>query len=270
MSLTAEEKLVKLGLRSSVSTTSSSAGIITVLQNNIAESWDTFQELFEDEGMSSWGDFETWLTNNGVSSDTAGNIRTQLESKFSTWSDFSSAVINDYSSWQDFADGTGSSSSGVRSERTTDDGQSAAGIKVYNEAGTGRNGQAIPAGGVEVFGTEVHFSEVTNLQDTKEESAGSNDVISYANLSVSTTSTTVNSIVTVDADVTNNTSFQIPSTTVELIVDSTVITTKEVGISANGTVNVSFDWVPTTTGVKAVAIGDLTPIDVTVEYSGTI
>ena len=150
--LTEDQKLIKLGLRSPNQTQSAGSEAIEKLKNKISEEWATFQENFEDANLSSFDDFETWLTNNGFDSDTATNIRNQFEQKYASFSDFKTKVIDDFESFADFENDF-ASNTGLRSDREdADTGLSAAGIKVFEEAGVGRSGQSIPAGGVEVYG----------------------------------------------------------------------------------------------------------------------
>lgn len=251
--LTEDQKLVKLGLRSPNQTQSAGSETIEEFKNKIAEEWDTFQENFEDSNLSSWGDFETWLVDNGFSADKASTIRSNFEQKYSSFSEFSDKILNDFESFEDFENDF-ASNTGLRSTRETDDGLSAGGIKVYEEAGVGRSGQSIPAGGVEVYGAEVHFSETTNVQETKDESAGTEEPIVWDNLSVSPTGVRIGDIVTVEADVTNNTGF-VGNVVAELILDGEVIDTKTRELEGNTTITVSFEYTAGADGTGTFDIG---------------
>lgn len=269
--LTEDQKLVKLGLRSPNQTQSAGAELIEKFKTNIAEEWSDFQTAFDNANLTSWNDFETWLTDNGFTTNVAGNIRTQLEGKYASWSDFSDTILNEYSSWADFENDF-ASNSGLRSDREdSETGLAAAGVKVFEESGVGRSGQEIPAGGVEVYGAEVHFSETTAVRETKDESAGGADAIAWSNLSVSPTTADVLTTVTVEADVTNNTSYP-GSTVAELLVDDTVIETKTVDIAGNTTKTVSMNWLAGKTddgeevGTFAVGLSKAGTQDVTVIY----
>lgn len=268
--LTEEQKLVKLGLRSPNQTESSLTETKDKLQTNIAEEWATFQENFEDANLTSFDDFETWLTDNGFSADTAANIRQKFENKYGDWSTFSDSIINEYESWSDFENDF-ASNTGLRSTRTTESGLSAAGIKVYEESGIGRSGQSIPAGGVEVYGAEVHFSQSAAVQDTADESAGGQTPIEYSNLSVSPTGLQQGDTITVSADITNNTTYNAP-VVAELIVDGSVEVNKTVEVSGGSTETVTFEEVVgglvPSTGTFDFTIGPLSPVSVTVAYGG--
>lgn len=239
--LTEDQKLVKLGLRAPNQTESAVTETKDKLQSNIAEKWATFQENFEDANLGSWSDFETWLDDNGFTSTEASNIRSTFESKYSSFSDFKDNILNQYTSWSDFENDF-ASNTGLRSTRETDTGLSAAGIKVYEEAGVGRSGQSIPAGGVEVYGKEVHFSQSDAVRDTKDESAGADDPVVWDNLVVDPNRATAGvDTVDVSCDVTNNTSF-VGNVVAELIVDDGVVDTKTRELEGNTTITISFDW----------------------------
>lgn len=266
--LTEEQKLVKLGLRSPNQTESSLTETKDKLQTNIAEEWATFQENFEDANLSSFDDFETWLTDNGFDSSTASNIRSKFENKYGDWSTFSDKILNEYESWSDFENDF-ASNTGLRSTRRTDSGLAAAGIKVYEESGIGRSGQSIPAGGVEVYGAELHLSQTGSVQDTEDESAGAQDPIVFSNLSVSPTGVRIGDIFDISADITNNTSFA-GTVVAELLVDDEVKESKSIETQGNDTKTVSFEYTAGEdgTGTFAIGVGPLDPVDVTVIYGG--
>jgi len=252
--LTEDQKLVKLGLRSPNQTQSAGSEAIEKLKNKISEEWETFQENFEDANLSSFDDFETWLVDNGFASDTASNIRTQFEQKYSSFSSFSDNILNEFESFADFENDF-ASNTGLRSDREDGDtGLSAAGVKVFEEAGVGRSGQEIPAGGVEVYGAEVHFSQTTNVQDTDDESAGSDDPIVWDNLVVDPNSGRVGDIIDVSADVTNNTGF-VGNVVAELIVDGSVKRKKTRELQGNSTITVSFEYTAGEDGTGTFDIG---------------
>lgn len=252
--LTEDQKLVKLGLRSPNQTQSAGAEVIEAFKSNISDEWATFQENFEDANLSSWSEFETWLTDNGVDPDRASNIRTQFEQKYSSFSSFSDTVVNEYESWGDFENDF-ASNTGLRSDRTDEDtGLAAAGIKVYEEAGVGRSGQEIPAGGVEVYGAEVHFSQTQNVQDTKDESAGTEDPVVWDNLVVDPNSARIGDIIDVSADVTNNTGF-VGNVVAELIVDGNVVDKKTRELTGNSTITISFEYTAGADGTGTFDIG---------------
>jgi hypothetical protein len=258
-----------LGLRSPNNQSTAQTTAINVFQTNIAQSWDTFQENFEDENLSSWSGFETWLTDNGVESGTAGNIRTQLESKYPTFSDYSDIVIN-ATSWEDYKTNF-KNGSGLRSTLTTQDGLSAAGIQVYEEGGVGRDGQSIPAGSVEVYGTEVHFSQSATPGGAQEPPEDQTDTpVTYSNLTISNDLPVPNEDIDVSVDVANNTNVPGIGVVAELIVDGEVDKTKSIEVAANSTATVSFTKRFEDYGSFDVSIGDTTPQTVTVIHPGLV
>jgi len=269
--LTEEQKLVKLGLRSPNQTESSATETIQQYKDKIASKWKTFQENFEDANLGSWSDFETWLVDNGVDADRAANIRSSFESKYSSFSDFSDKILNEYTSWSDFENDF-ASNTGLRSTRETDSGLSAAGIKVYEESGVGRSGQSISAGGVEVYGKEVHFSQTSSVRDTPDESAGTEEPVVWHNLSVEPTGLQTGDTITVEADVTNNTGY-IGNVVGELIVDGSVELKKTRELTANTTITITFEEVvggiiPDASGTFDIGISKAGTESVTVAYGG--
>lgn len=263
--LTEDQKLVMLGLRSPNNQDTAQSTTINEFQTNIASEWATFQENFEDANLTSWSEFETWLTNNGVDADTAANIRTDLESKYPTFGDYKDVVLNG-TSWEDYQTNF-KAGSGLRSTLTTEDGQSAAGIQVYEEGGVGRAGQSIPAGGVEVYGTEVHFSQSAATGGTQTPPEDESDTpITYSNLTISETLPVAGETITISADVTNNTNFPGIGVVAELIVDDSVVDTKTVEVPANSTTSVSFQRSFDIYTSNEVQIGDTTPQTVTVVH----
>jgi len=267
--LTEDQKLVMLGMRSPNQQSTAQSSTVQTFKTNIAEEWDTFQENFEDAGLTDWAGFETWLTNNGVSADTASNIRSSLESKYPTFGDYSDVVLNS-TSWEDYQTNF-KSGSGLRSTLKTQDGQSIAGVQVYEEAGVGRAGQEIPAGGVEIYGTNVHFSQsstVGNEQEPAEDQ--SPNPITYSNLSVSNTTPVPYEDIDVSADVTNNTNIPGFGVVPELIVDGSVEKTKTITVDANSTTSVTFTIQFTEYESHEVTINDLSPETVVVVHPGLI
>lgn len=236
--LTQDQKLVMLGLRQPSSQENASDEAIVEFQNNIASEWATFQENFEDANLGSWADFETWLTNNGISSSKASNIRSQFEASYASWSAFSDNVLNQYTSFDDMKNDFQSGSM-FRSDGQTTDGRAMAGVKVYEQSGVGRDGQSIPRGGIEVFGQEVHFSQTGAVRDTRETSAGASDPIEYSNLTVSNTAPTPNQSIDISADVTNNVGYP-QGVVINLLEDDVVVDTTTRVLSANETKTVTF------------------------------
>lgn len=226
-------------------------------QSNIAESWATFQENFEDAGLGSWADFETWLTDNGISSTTASNIRTQLEAKYASWSDFEDHILNQYTSWEDFRNDF-QAGTFFRSEGVDTDGRAMAGVRIFEEPGVTREGINAPRGAIEIIGKEVHFSQSGTLRDSTPD-----DPINYSNLSISNTTPVPNESFDVSADVENTTSFTLP-VPVSVLVDDGIEKTKTVDINGGTTRSVTFTISLEDLGNYEVTIGDLASQTVTV------
>lgn len=93
-------------------------------------------------------------------------IRDAYTSQSASWAAFKYEVIYNYESWQDFENswrGATSVSSDLKSRPNVDGGKArAGGIRVHEGRGTTRDGARVPAGTVEVFGPEIHFSKTTD------------------------------------------------------------------------------------------------------------
>jgi hypothetical protein len=261
-----KEKLVKLGLRSPNQSESALAGTKQILQDNIAEEWSVFQSDFESAGSTSFDEFESWLTGNGIGTTSATNIRNAMETKYASWSEFDDKIRNTYTEWGDFENDFAANTV-LRSNRTTDSGLSAAGVKLYNEAGVGRGGQSIPAGGVEIYGKQIHFSQTLTVQDDPDDGGGGvAEPITYANMTGPTGAFSPDGPYTYTADVTNNTSFT-GSVVVDFIKDGVVQKSQTVTLAGGEEKVVSFDYYFFNVGEFEFSIGPLDPITTSVTYS---
>lgn len=258
--ITENQKLVMLGLRSPNQSQSAGTEITSTLKNNISEDWDTYVSQFDSANLSSWADYENWLVNNGVSSDQAASIRSKLESKYPDWATFKDKTLNDYTSWFDW-EADFQSNVGLRSDRTDADGQPSAGIKVHEEDGITRAGDPIEAGGVEVFGREVHFAQTGPIEQSGEPS------ISYSNLTISDTTPYLNQSVDISADVSNTSAYG-GSVVAELIVDSAIWKAQTIELGGNTTKTVTFTTPFTDYDEYEVKIGPLPSQTVTVQHDG--
>jgi hypothetical protein len=153
-----------------------------------------------------------------------------------------------------------------------EDGDSAAGIQVYDTAGVGRNGQSIPAGGVEVFGDEVHFSKTNPDPDDGGDGDEDNDTgtgyeFEYSNLTFGSTILDTGEKTDVQATVQAPTLFG-RSEAVQLFEDGTVIDTKYIALAPGESKTVTFEYSNQDVGVYDVGIGPLGPTPVSVTLPG--
>lgn len=255
MSLTEEQKLVMLGLRSPNSQESGQGEVVKIFQDNIAEDYDDFVDAFEDglDDGDEWDDFEDWLVDEGVGEDTAEGIREELEEKFDDFGDYYDVVVTS-NSWEDYETNFRIGNA-MRSDLEDEDGRSAAGVKFYEESGIGRDGQRIPQGGVEVYGTQVHFSQTDEVRIPAEDQ--SDEPITYTNLEVSNTLPTPHEIIVVSATVTNSTGIQGLTVEVPFEIDGEVVESEDAVIDANESEDVEFTHQFSEYGGYDVTIGDL-------------
>jgi len=175
------------------------------LWNDLSDSTD--HETFSNDvqGISSWSEFETYLQDNhGFSAGEASTFREQLESKYASFTDFRDALstFDSYDEWENSL----SWGETVAGESTDEDGRLVTGFRFHDEAGVTREGVQVPAGTVEIFGEEVHFSNTS--PPVEEESSES--LFSWANESHSPNVPNPHEPVTISADVTNNGNYAEP------------------------------------------------------------
>jgi len=266
MTVSEEQKLVRLGIRSATDTGTAGAGIVRTFKQYISDVWVQFEELYVDRSPTTFQEFKNWLLDNSTPESRAVSVRQTLEAKFASFGDFDNLVRNEVESYREFRQNF-SVNNAFRSGRVNDFGSSAAGVRVFNEAGVGRSGQEIPAGGVELFGTEVHFSQTDTVRPTDDESAGTNPPVAFSNLTLSKTTVATGETFQISADVANNTTFE-KTVTVEFIVDETVANRQTVVIQDGGSETVTFDEFIDEVGTFDVTVGPLSAKQITVAPPG--
>jgi len=262
--LTKEQKLVWLGLRQPTKQEFDGQQIAIDLQEAFGGDWDDFLSAYEDANISNFNEFEQFLIDNGISERRAQTIRNNFENKFDSFSEFDS-FIKDTDSYNEF-NIEYTSSNEFRSDITNEVGRSAAGIKVYESAGVGRNGQEIPQGGTEIWGKEVYISE--SVADPDNDDPGDSDgettfEFQYSNLTVSDTAVEVAETLTVECDI-ENISSQTRQETVQLYIDDIVRDAKASRLRSGQGATVSFEIDFTEYGQYEVTIGPLSPKTITV------
>ena len=250
--LTEDQKLVWLGIRQATHTSSDGAGIIAKLQDAFGDEYDDFLDAYEAEDPADFDEFEAFLVDNDT--EDAGAIRNTFESRYETFAEFDDDVRS-FDSYIELQNSFGSGS-GLRSDLTDDDGDPVAGIKVYESAGVGTNGQSIPAGGVEVFGDEVYFSKSTPFEEPDED-------FEYANLQVSNTTPVPGQTITVSATVSNPSS-DWQAEIVQFFEDGDVYSSSFVTVPGNDSTTVEFEWSSSEYKSVELTIGPLPPETVTV------
>lgn len=273
--LTEEQKLVMLGLKNPSRQHSDGENISIQLEGEFGD-FEGFQDAFLDEfpdaADGSFDDFEDWLASqDGIDDDLAETIRNEYED---TFEDFETLheTIEDGESFFDLEVNFERSVS-LESELTDEDGQSVAGIQLYESGGLGRDGQSIPEGGVEIYGQEVHFSQATPDVDDedpgdKDDDTGTTYQFAYSDLEFDPDRTpTPNQTVTVSAQVTNDAA-RPRAESVALYVDGEEYASEYVSLTALDITTVEFEWSHPDYDSFEIGIGPLTPETVTVIHPG--
>lgn len=226
-SLTSKEKLKALGVSA------------PAVQNNpylsefeAIEEYGFSQFQTDVSGQASYSEFDTYLVDTiGLSSTKATQFRSRMEQKYTDFSDFQTTLsgFSNIDGWiNSFSWGTT-----IGGDATTDDGSTVAGgIRVHNEAGVTYDGENIPAGGLELFGSEIHTSQ-SGASSTKASS------FATTNLQASNTTPDVFEDVIYTADITNNNSFE-DTASAKLTENGEVVATKTVSIGGTSTKQVAF------------------------------
>jgi hypothetical protein len=252
-----EKKLIWLGLKRIESDRSVVAEAFDILRNNV-EDYEAFQNDLG--GVSNYTEFKTYLENHGFSSGEADTFIDRIQNNFedtdssgSTYDEFKQYVQNEASSFAQLKNAFNTNQT-IGSGEETVGGEKVSGIKFFENDGYTKDGFFVPAGTVEVFGNEIHFSK------TGAPAAGEEN-ISYSNLTVSNTSPNKNQTIDISADV-NNSGTGSGSVYVTLIEDGVVSKQERVEVPAGQTKTVSFERAYTELKTVEVTIGDLNPITV--------
>jgi len=255
------DKLKALGLKLPESQESPLKEEFDELKKQVENLSNGFSEFQNDvNNQSSFSEFETYLTDTlGLSASEASKLRKKYESKYTDFSTFQ----NELSSYSSFEEWRNSFSWGdTLGGETTEDGQATnAGIRFHGEAGITREGVQVPAGTVEIFGPEVHFSQTGATADEEEDKSS---LFSWSNESVDNATPVPYEDVTFSADLTNNGSYR-ENFVAALLVDGETVTTGDLfKIGPGNTRTVEFTYEFGEIGSYEVQISKSATIDVTV------
>lgn len=221
---------------------------------------ETFANAISND--TSWDDVNTYLTNNGFTQQEADATIAKLKDIYASFSDFQTAVTDaDYPLNIILSDSPHSSS------MDSSNPDKKAGVKIYDEAGTTLDNVSIPAGGVEVRGTEIHFSEIGAPTDE----AAFTD-ISYGTIQTDDSDNIIESTDTIQVhvDITNNGSVDSGVLSVPLMVNGERETARPVTLDAGQTRNVAFDWSPDGYGEYELRIGQSGTVTVASQPAGIL
>lgn len=260
-----DKKLIWLGLKRPESDRSEVAGGINKLVNNV-EDYETFQSDLD--GVSDYTEFKSYLENHGFTSEDADTFIERIKNNFddedgdgSTYDDFEDYVQNEAESFSELKNAFDTNKT-LGSDKETAEGDKVAGVKFFDNDGYTKDGVFAPAGSVEVFGNEIHFSQ-TGAPEAAEAD------ISYSNLTISDTLPIPYERIDISADISNNGGSR-GSVYAPLIEDGNVVDRQKVSVAAGDTETVTFTRYYTEYESIEVGIQDLGPQTVTVVPSGLI
>lgn len=252
-----KEKLIWLGVKRPSQTQSSAEGEIEKLRDNVGD-YSTFQNELDaydldgdgtDEDISSFSDFKTYLKDYTFSQQGADDFVTKIQNNFedtdadgSKYDDFESFVQNDSDSYSELKSAFDSQSS-FGTELETEDGQQAAGVRTFENDGVTYDGISVPAGSVEMFGREVHFSQSgTTKSGDGSGSTGGDSVFTVDNFQTDDSDDVVDiyQTITFSADITNNGSYH-EFFVASLTEDGDTLNNKNLKIAPGSTRTVEFD-----------------------------
>lgn len=235
-SLTPKEKEIWAGVRRPGSEQKSAVeSEQDKLEKNI--DWGTYQTDITGTTVTTYSEHSTYLQNNaGFTASEAATLNDKIKANLTdddasgtTWDEYEAEVGNlgSWDEWTNLFDTQNTFGSQAESQ----DGGPAAGIRTFESDGYTFDGVAAPAGTVEIFGREVHFSEQAPPTTASPD-------FSYANLVVSNTLPNPYERVDISADITNNGDYG----TAEVVYkeDGSVEDRKSVTIAGGSTKTVTF------------------------------
>lgn len=241
----ARQKLIWLGLKRPAKNRSNVAGIIDLLKENVGD-FGVFQT--ETGNQTSFSEFKTYLKNEGLTQDQVDRFVDKINNNFTdedssgtTWDEWEDFILNTADNYQDVKSRFGNSSY-ISTELESEDGSPAAGIRVFENKGVTSEGYSVPAGSVEIFGREIHYSKSgTTKSDAGSGSTGGEATFTVSNITTDDADNELNvyQTVTISADVTNNGSYE-EFYTATLTEDDTSIDNEYLRIAGGATETVSF------------------------------
>jgi hypothetical protein len=263
--LTPSEKEIWAGVKRAGATQQSSVSSEKdILKQNIE--WSTYQSDITGSTVTSYSEHDTYLQNNaGFSASEADILNSKIDSRLTdedssgtTWNEYED-YVSGAASWEDWAN-LFTMETQFSTEKESTEGGSVAGIRLHENGGTTYDGVSVPAGAVEVYGTEVHFSQKGDAV------TGSANFI-YSNLTVSNTTPVKGEQITISADI-QNTGSNWGEAHATLKEDGTVVSTKSVAVLSGQTETVSFDRTYHELTSVDVTIDGLSPVTVQVISGG--
>lgn len=260
------------GLKRAVSDFSTVKEEMDKLETTIG-SFSTFQSDLDaydldgdgtDEDITSFSEFQTYLEDNGWTTDEAVAFIDKIKSNFTddnnsgtVYDEFENYVENQAGSYEELKNAFSSETTLSSDTQTSGSGDvPAAGIRTFDQQGITKAGVTAPAGSTEVYGREIHFSQSDAVQ------ADADDV-SYSNLRTDDADNVVNiyQSITISADISNPNGFDV-SVTASLTEDGSAINSKTLTIPASGSATVDFSVTKDEYVCADYSIGGLSPVTV--------
>ncbi len=260
-----KQKLKALGLKLPESQENPLKTEFDKLESAVEDLSNGFPEFQNDVGnQTSFSEFETYLTDTlGLSADVSASLRSKFEAKYGDFSTFQTELdsfitfdewLNSFK-WGDTIGG----------ETTSDGVESNQGIRFHSEEGVTKEDVQVPAGTVEIFGPEIHFSQTGATADEEEDKSS---LFSYSNETLSDSSIFLDESATFSVDLTNNGSYQERFLPV-LVVDGEKEKEGDlIKIGPGNTRTIAFEFFPPDTGDFDLRINKSATRTITVNNSG--
>jgi hypothetical protein len=208
--LSEEKKLVWLGFKNPQQDVSQAGTDLQKLKDNVGD-YSTYQDQLDaydldgdgdDEDISDFTQFKTYLEDNGFSSLEADSFIQKIKNSFedadgdgSKYGDFETYVQDNSSSYEELQSQFGSTS-GLTGETETADGEKVTGIIFHEEAGVSKDGVNVPPGTTEIIGNRIEFSQTDEVETGE-------PLMSYSNLAVSNETPYKYETITISCDLEN-------------------------------------------------------------------
>lgn len=193
--ITEEKKLIWLGLKNAQQDLSEIKAEIDTLQSNFDDLED-FTNGLANQGVSTYSELQTYLENNGFTTDKAETFITKIQNNFADYSSFETFLETEIDSLEELKNEFSDNLS-FESQQETTEGDSVAGMRIHEDGGVTHDDISVPEGTLELYGNEIHFSQQGG------QPASPSD-ITVSNLTTSDSSVDTNENVTISVDVTNN------------------------------------------------------------------
>lgn len=272
--LKAQQKLRWLGFKSAAASLSNIKEEVNLLKENLPDA-GTFSDHLQNgydydgdstkESIDTFTDFGKYLSEGsnsiGFTTEEKDKFIEKIKQNFtdednsgSVFDEFKNYVINNVINFEDLK-GAFASTNTITGDTETTQGIAAAGIRFFESEGRTKDNVQAPAGSVEVYGKEVHFSQT-------EGTLSGSPSLTYKNISASDTNPDNGQEVTISVDIENSGNGDGTANS-PFFEDSTRINSRKDRVSANSTISISFDVQKSESQQHEYSIGDSGTVTVT-------